>query len=609
MSTITSRLAFASVVSEAEGADIEDTYISLDSRQIRLLTLEPGKYGDEIVGHLEIVDLKDEPIFEALSYCWGDRTDVCEITVDEHKVCVTRNLYGALQRLRYETVTRQVWADAICINQEDDVEKAHQVNLMKDIFTRASGTTLFIGDYRDDATSSTPFSTEVEPETQAGVENAISLIRKLADDCHIFYLDFNTDASSLPDNSFQAWYKATESIRSLVTQPWWSRMWTVQEAVLPADPTVQYGAIKLSWMVFSQAVDNMFGHFQKRCCNMKVRNDLAEEPPIVTFYNKVSAVDRRREDPLPLNMLLGRFRDRKATDARDMIYGVLGLAHDEATTAGIEANYTIETVQLYARIARKLIQLHGDLRPFMQVYHFQGDRLHGLPSWVPDYSLGGDWEYYSVALLYVQNFWKPVDLTPFKPSAGDNPLELDVSGILFDDIIAVGDSVTPCPRKQIMDVFDKWVDLVRSLGYWSSRYPTQEGTYEDNMWMILCRGLIWLNSHDYRMATHEDRQLVEEEIPTIPDGRPVNIDLQLLYFQRFFITRNGYMGLASPNIQVGDTVHVLVGGNTPFIMRKPGQGLSDQSNHFSLVSAAFVHGIMQGGLLPKEEALESFTLV
>jgi hypothetical protein len=69
------------------------------------------------------------------------------------------------------------------------------------------------------------------------------------------------------------------------------------------------------------------------------------------------------------------------------------------------------------------------------------------------------------------------------------------------------------------------------------------------------------------------------------------------------------MGLASPDIQVGDTVHVLVGGNTPFIMRKPGQGLSDQSNHFSLVSAAFVHGIMQGGLLPKEEELESFTLV
>ncbi|KAL2674219.1 hypothetical protein Neosp_012669 [[Neocosmospora] mangrovei] len=609
MSTVTSRLAFASVVPETEDADIEDTYLSLDSRQIRLLALEPGKYGDEIVGHLEIVDLKDEPIFEALSYCWGDRTDVCEITVDDHKVCVTRNLYRALQRLRYETVPRQVWADAICINQEDDVEKAHQVNLMRDIFTRASGTTLFVGDYQDDATPSTPFSAEVEPETQAGVENAIALIRKLADDHHIFYLDFNTDASSLPDKSFQVWYKATECILSFVTQPWWSRMWTVQEAVLPADPTVQYGAIKLSWMVLSQAVENMFGHFQRRCCNMKVRNDLAEEPPIVTFYNKVSAVDRRREDPLPLNMLLGRFRGRKATDPRDMIYGVLGLAHDEAATAGIKADYTIETVQLYARIARKLILLHGDLRPFMQVYYFQGDRIAGLPSWVPDYSLGGDWEYYSVALLYVHDFWKPVDLVPFTPPAGDNPLELEVSGILFDEIIAVGDIITPCPRKQIMEVFDKWIDLVRSLGYWSSRYPTEEGTYKDNMWMILCRGLIWQSSHDYRVATYQDKQLVEDEIPTIPDGRPVNIDLQLLYYQRLFITRKGYMGLASPDIEVGDTVHVLVGGNTPFVMRRAGQGLDAHGNPLSLVSAAFVHGIMQGGLLPKEDKLESFTLV
>ncbi|RMJ09532.1 hypothetical protein CDV36_010872 [Fusarium kuroshium] len=476
--------------------------------------------------------------------------------------------------------------------------------MMRDIFTRASTTTLFIGEYEDDATTPTPYSTDVEPGSQAGDENAIALIRKLADDHHVFYLDFKTDTDSLPDKSFQVWYKATECIRSLITQPWWSRVWTVQEAILPSDPTVQYGAIKLSWMVFSQAVSNLAMHFHKRCCRVKVRNDLAEEPPIVTFYNKVTAVDRRRYHQLPLNMLLERFPDRKATDLRDMIYGVLGLAHDDAVAAGIEADYTIETVQLYAQTARKLIQLHGDLRPFMQVYHFHGDRLPGLPSWTPDYSLGGDWEYYSVALLYVQDFWKPIDMGTFKPPPGDNPLELDVSGILFDDIMAVGDTVTPCPNGRVIDVFDKWIDQIRFLGYWNTQYPTGEGTYGDNMWMILCRGLIWLGSHDYRMATHQDRQLMEDDIPTIPNGRPVNIDLQLLYYQRFFITRKGYMGLASPDIQVGDTVHVLVGGNTPFIMRKTGR-----TNCFSLVSAAFVHGIMQGGLLHKKEELESFTLV
>ncbi|RSL51264.1 hypothetical protein CEP53_008515 [Fusarium sp. AF-6] len=593
MSTVTSHLPFASVVSGAEGADIEDTYLSLDSRQIRLLTLEPWKYGDEIVGHLEIVDLKDEPIFEALSYCWGDRTDVCEITVDGHLFCVTRNLYRALQRLRYETVPRRIWADAICINQEDDEEKAHQVNMMRDIFTRASTTTLFISDYEDDAINPTLFNTDVEPGSQAGVENAIALICKLADDHHIFYHDFKTDTYSLPDKSFQVWYKATECIRSLVTQPWWSRAWTVQEAILPSDPTVQYGAIKLSWMVFSQAVNNLAMHFQRRCCKVKVRNDLAEEPPIVTFYNKAAAVDRRRYRPLPLNMLLGRFPDRRATDPRDMIYGVLGLAHDDAVAAGIEADYTIETVQFYTAISGRLCKSII----FMEI-------VSGLPSWTPDYSLGGDWEYYSVALLYVQDFWKPVDMATFKPPVGDNPLELDVSGILFDDIMAVGDTVTPSPNGEIIDVFDKWIDQVRSLGYWNTQYPTEEGTYEDNMWMILCRGLIWLSSHDYRMATHQDRQLVEDEIPAIPNGRPVNIDLQLLYYQRFFITRKGYMGLASPDIQVGDTVHVLVGGNTPFIMRKTGR-----TNCFSLISAAFVHGIMQGGLLHKKEELESITLI
>lgn len=167
--------------------------------------------------------------------------------------------------------------------------------------------------------------------------------------------------------------------------------------------------------------------------------------------------------------------------------------------------------------------------------------------------------------------------------------------------MAVGDEGTPCPRNQIMEVFDKWVSFIRTLRYWSSRYPTDKGTYEDKMWMMLCGGLIWLQSHGYRMATHNDKQLVEEDIPTILDESPVNIDLQLLYYQRFFITRKEYMGLVALDTKVRDTVYVLVGGNILYILRRRGGRPDD--HRFSFISAALVHRIMQGGLLPKEEEL------
>ncbi|KAF5010254.1 hypothetical protein FDECE_3572 [Fusarium decemcellulare] len=590
-----------------------DDYFTLDERQVRILILEPGRYGDQLVCELATVELGDDPEFEALSYCWGDKHDVRHIIVNGHPWTITKNLHSALQRLRFEDRHRRIWADAICINQTDDIEKSHQVNLMKDIFTRATGTTLFIGDYQDDSEQNLPSEESPLPESRAGVETAFDLIRKLAADHHIFYLDSTRETTSLPSKSFETMYSTTLCLKSIVEQPWWSRMWTVQEAVLPASPTVQYGAICADFQLFSRAITNMEWHFQRRCCGMKSRIGSSEESPVVTFYNKVGSVDRRRFAPLPLATLLSRFRDRTASDPRDMVYGVLGLAHDEATRAGIEADYTIGTVDLYVQTTRKLIALHGDLRPLFPVQHFQGNRLDGLPSWVPDYSLVGDWEYYSTALSYSHAFWQPVDFKEIRPEISRDSYALNVQGIAFDEIIAMGDAITPCPRKEILAVLDKWIDLLKSLGYWKTPYPMSEGTYEENMWLILCRGLVWLGGHSYRIAAEQDRKLVEDEWPEIPNSRPVNSDLQLLYWQRFFITRTGYIGLASPDIEVGDVVHLFTGGKTPFILRRDTMKNSEKLEHqwktFSLISVAFVVGIMQGGLLRNAETEGKLELI
>lgn len=48
------------------------------------------------------------------------------------------NLIKALDDLRYPDKPRIFWADAICINQRDSDEKAHQVKLMRVIFAKAT---------------------------------------------------------------------------------------------------------------------------------------------------------------------------------------------------------------------------------------------------------------------------------------------------------------------------------------------------------------------------------------------------------------------------------------------------------------------------------------
>ncbi len=74
-----------------------------------------------------------------------------------------------------------------------------------------------------------------------------------------------------------------------------------------------------------------------------------------------------------------------------------------------------------------------------------------------------------------------------------------------------------------------------------------------------------------------------------------------LQFQKFpFITVNGYIGIASPYIQEGDFVYIFPG----YILR---QHL--ESNRFSIVGAAHIHGLMNGEYFRTKGEVRRFALV
>jgi hypothetical protein len=58
---------------------------------------------------------------------------------------VGENLGKALFHLRKDDEDLKLWADAICINQHDDVAKSSQVRLMGDIFKTADLTYVWLG--------------------------------------------------------------------------------------------------------------------------------------------------------------------------------------------------------------------------------------------------------------------------------------------------------------------------------------------------------------------------------------------------------------------------------------------------------------------------------
>jgi hypothetical protein len=130
---------------EGEHANIY-TYEPLpDDQSIRMLTLHSGKDSDSLLCELNFVNIKSAGSYEPLSYVWGDPGAKYTILVGTAELKITTSLYCALRRLRLPDKSRRLWADQICINQEDKDERSKQVEFMNMIYKNASHVLVWLG--------------------------------------------------------------------------------------------------------------------------------------------------------------------------------------------------------------------------------------------------------------------------------------------------------------------------------------------------------------------------------------------------------------------------------------------------------------------------------
>src|SRR5271170_3105332 len=100
-------------------------------RQIRHLTLTSSVSERILQCALHTVSQVSTPEYTALSYVWGDEKIRSTIEINGQMTSITTNLDTALRNLwQKQGEGVSVWADAICINQADDKEKASQVCMM-----------------------------------------------------------------------------------------------------------------------------------------------------------------------------------------------------------------------------------------------------------------------------------------------------------------------------------------------------------------------------------------------------------------------------------------------------------------------------------------------
>jgi hypothetical protein len=108
---------------------------------------------------IEHFSLDNAPPYRALSYAWGDM-NTKPIFLNDQKVLVRENLWQALWHLRatnhgversdlsdYLTKVKPkwIWIDALCIDQQNNSERNHQVRVMGKIYKMAFEVLVWLG--------------------------------------------------------------------------------------------------------------------------------------------------------------------------------------------------------------------------------------------------------------------------------------------------------------------------------------------------------------------------------------------------------------------------------------------------------------------------------
>jgi hypothetical protein len=307
--------------------------------------------------HFAMLD-RAKNTFDALSYEWGPPDSPREdIKLQDQIISIGENLWYALHCLRDQTSLIDLWIDGLCINQEDPLEKSHQVGMMGEIYKAASFVRVWLGgwvltredmqkeDYEtvwafaqlgrmrdsdrfgiqqpqktNEAALNEERSSPITPYTLLEAEDAADSVQISAK----VVPNWNKFIKWLPTTSRGVW----KTMDYLLNRSYWSRIWIVQEYILGREVVIHRGFCSIKGTTFNNAL-GLLANFNLQ--HPLISYSLALEYYIPRINNSPGAkISARRHEGRnqTLAELLEACRFSKATLPQDKIYAILGLATD-----------------------------------------------------------------------------------------------------------------------------------------------------------------------------------------------------------------------------------------------------------------------------------------
>ena len=375
--------------------------------EIRVLVIHPAVEPHfPLLCTLQPVSLTHDPKYEALSYTWGSPGKICEVLLNGKSFSVQENAEAALRRLRRTDESRTVWIDAICINQTDQAEKEGQLVLMREIYEQAEQVCVWLGE----PTMGTTFAVKDLNSWLGGQVTAT--FRDSVANNYLAHLIGPSTPLRNPTNG-HAWQWASQldvevdagDLRDLLSRPWWTRVWTVQEAVVARKLVMMVGADTFEWEHIERSLKRM------RTAGVLTRGGGASQVfDVVVNPEADSAQDetyrmmsrlrylwQHGKTNVSIYQLLYEFRHLQCTDARDRVFGCLGLAMADGQNLGIRPNYSSSTTEVFMNSALSITKETKSLRLFHYVREWRGVEVPPRQHQV--FSLPDQAKYHDVAAM------------------------------------------------------------------------------------------------------------------------------------------------------------------------------------------------------------------
>lgn len=620
---------------------------------IRILVLHPSNTAatsespDRLLQRPLVCDLYITPIsnpmpYQALSYTWGADDRASFMQIAGANFAITSSLDAALRHIRKQDEAIPIWIDQICIDQSNDSEKGDQVMLMTDIYTKAEQVLAWLGPAADR-------SDEVMDLWNFAGQKALELgIDKYYTKEKVFLLQtimadpLHDDPLAKPLHEFveatkDRFEELLPSFNAWSVRRWFYRVWIVQELSLcPRTVLVcGYKAVAAEHVTWAATIQTAaLTKILQACSTVEARLEVMDAQsyrarPLLSTRNRRQKYDKGvgpGDELFRLLRIMFVETHTGATNKRDRIYGLLGLAVD-APELGIKSDYVCRDAgPIFTSVARALIRKgHLGVLSFSQFP--KEDDLKHVPSWVSDWRPKLDKSYYTIYENAEDHLLTASGETKVTVVPTEDLDVLALAGYIVDVIDEVG------AVWHEWEEYPKWQDHLDCIAdfYDKSRFRNETGyttteRHAQAAWRVPIGDLYRTLQTDHTRAserlvkddynacmavleiqtawptmTSEQQQIALQNMETLRSAAGTyRMNMGIMTGKRPYLTQKGYVGMGAHLAQEGDVVVVFSGARLPYILRPSGP-----ENDFTFVGEAYCDGIMDGEILQrsKEEIL------